>query len=176
MVSTPMIMEQETSAPFLEAKQVGLAYSGGRGAVLRGVDLQLRQERLGLIGSNGSGKTTLLHCLMGVIKPQEGEILFEGRSMRTEKEFRCLRKHVGFVFQNPDDQLFMPTVLEDVAFGPLNQGLSPKEARERAENTLERLGLSGYGERLTHRLSGGEKPPGLFGHRALHATQGAAAG
>ncbi len=146
-------------APLLEARALTASYAGAPGArqVLRGVNLRLGQERLGLIGANGSGKTTLLHCLMGLMQPASGEIFFEGRPMRDEKDFRILRRGVGFVFQNPDDQLFMPTVLEDVAFGPLNQGLSPREARLRAEETLRDLELEGYGERLTHRLSGGEK-------------------
>jgi cobalt/nickel transport system ATP-binding protein len=148
-----------TEAPLLETRGLTASYPGtsqGRD-VLRGVNLRLGQERLGLIGANGSGKTTLLHCLMGLMQPRSGEIFFEGRPLRGEKDFRVLRRGVGFVFQNPDDQLFMPTVLEDVAFGPLNQGLSPREARQRAEETLGDLGLEGYGERLTHRLSGGEK-------------------
>lgn len=114
-------------------------------------------QRVGLYGPNGSGKTTFFRLVMGLAAPDQGTVLFHGRPMRTEKDFRALRRGVGLVLQNADDQLFCPTVLEDVAFGPLNQGLAPDEARRRAEETLAELGLDGFGPRLTHRLSGGEK-------------------
>ena len=94
---------------------------------------------------------------MGLAAPQEGRILFHGRPLETEKDFRELRCKVGLVLQHAEDQLFCPTVLEDVAFGPLNLGCSQDEARVRAASTLERLGLAGFENRLTHRLSGGEK-------------------
>ena len=82
---------------------------------------------------------------------------FHGRALHNEKDFYVLRCAVGFVLQHAEDQLFFPTVLEDVAFGPLNLGLTPEAARARALETLERLGLAGFEQRLTHRLSGGEK-------------------
>ena len=81
----------------------------------------------------------------------------EGVPVTAQKDFQRLRRKVGYVLQNPDDQLFFPTVLEDVAFGPLNLGMSPDAARERAIETLKSLGMSGFEDRLTHRLSGGEK-------------------
>lgn len=83
--------------------------------------------------------------------------MYKGMEMKGEKEFRELRKGVGLLFQQADDQLFCPTVIEDVAFGPLNLGRSPEEAREIAMYTLCTLGLSGYEERVSYRLSGGEK-------------------
>jgi len=96
-------------------------------------------------------------AIMGLAAPQEGRILFHGRPLETEKDFRELRCKVGLVLQHAEDQLFCPTVLEDVAFGPLNLGCTQDEARDRAASTLERLGLAGFENRLTHRLSGGEK-------------------
>lgn len=115
------------------------------------------QDRIGLIGHTGSGKTTLLSILMGLLRPDAGQVIFEGRAVQTEKGFRPVRRAVGFLFQNADDQLFWPTVLEDVAFGPLNLGMAGDEARAAAERALARVGLAGFGERLTHKLSGGEK-------------------
>lgn len=147
-------------APLLDIRGLCFAYAGGGAGrpALRDVGLTLNAgQRLGLYGPNGSGKTTLFRCITGLETPQKGEILLHGAPVRTEKEFRVLRRAVGYVLQNADDQLFFPTVLEDVAFGPLNLGLSPEEARARAGETLKSLGLADYGERLAHRLSGGEK-------------------
>lgn len=114
-------------------------------------------HKVGLYGPNGSGKTTFFRLVVGLAAPDRGRVLFHGQAVTTEKDFRVLRRKVGLVLQNADDQLFCPTVLEDVAFGPLNLGLTPAEARRRAEETLSELGLNGFGPRLTHRLSGGEK-------------------
>ena len=80
-----------------------------------------------------------------------------GRPRRSEKDFHEVRRRAGLLFQNSDDQLFCPTVLEDVSFGPLNLGTRPAEAREIARDTLDRLGLGGFGDRVTHTLSGGQK-------------------
>lgn len=114
-------------------------------------------EKVGVIGYNGSGKTTLLHIIMGLVTPSSGTIRFMGKPVHSKKDFLNVRRTIGLVFQNADDQLFSPTVLEDVAFGPLNLGKSPKEARLMALETLERLNLKGFEDRITHRLSGGEK-------------------
>ncbi|MFN3535066.1 MAG: energy-coupling factor ABC transporter ATP-binding protein, partial [Desulfatiglandales bacterium] len=123
-----------------------------------GVELSVGSgERIGLIGPNGSGKTTLFLCIMGLLKPSSGKISLFGKEMRSERDFRWARRRIGLLFQDPDDQLFCPTVLEDVAFGPLNLGKSPKEAEEIARKTLSFLGLEGLEDRLTYRLSGGEK-------------------
>ena len=141
----------------VELDHLSFAYAGGR-EVLRDACLSLRpNERIGLYGPNGSGKTTLFRLIMGLAKPREGDVLFHGRPMKDEKDFRALRCRMGLVLQHAEDQLFCPTVLEDVAFGPLNLGLSPDEAAERALRTLRGLGLEGFEGRLTHRLSGGEK-------------------
>ena len=94
---------------------------------------------------------------MGLLRPTAGEVRFRGRVVRTEKEFRAVRQGVGLLLQNADDQIIYPTVLDDVAFGPLNRGLSRAAARQAAEAALNLLGLEGFGDRLAHKLSGGEK-------------------
>jgi len=115
------------------------------------------RERIGLIGPNGSGKTTLFHVIMGLLRPLSGKIEIFGHPVRDEKDFRPVRQRIGLLFQDADDQLFSPTVLEDVAFGPLNQGKSVEEAKNIARETLTSLGLNGFETRITHKLSGGEK-------------------
>jgi len=138
-------------------RQVGFAYEPGR-VVLDGLDFDLHSgEKVGLIGGNGCGKTTLLHLIVGLVKPDRGSVNVFGRDRRAEKDFLEVRRRIGLVFQDADDQLFCPTVLEDVAFGPLNLGRSPEEAREIAGRTLGQLGLAGFENRVTYRLSGGEK-------------------
>ena len=140
----------------LELRGVGFSY-GGR-SVLAGVDLRLGAgERVALIGPNGAGKTTLLHLLVGLQVPDRGEVLAFGRARRAESDFFEVRARVGLLFQDSDDQLFCPTVLEDLAFGPLNLGRSPDQARADAERILDLLGLVGLADRVTHRLSAGEK-------------------
>ncbi len=112
---------------------------------------------MGLMGPNGSGKTTLFHVIMGLLKPSSGRMEIFGESVSGEKDFAEVRKRIGLLFQDPDDQLFHPTVLEDVAFGPLNLGKSREEARDIAFRTLDRLGLAEFEDRIVHKLSGGEK-------------------
>ncbi len=126
--------------------------------MLEGVDLVLhRGERVALVGPNGSGKTSLLHLLVGLHRAAHGTVRTFGTVRRSEADFREVRRRVGLLFQDSDDQLFCPTVLEDVAFGPLNLGIDAVEARSIAESTLADLGLDGFGDRVTHRLSSGEK-------------------
>lgn len=117
----------------------------------------LPNDQIGVIGGNGAGKTSLFHLMMGLLLPQAGEVFAFGQVCRNEKDFVPVRSQVGYLFQNSDDQLFCPTVEEDVSFGPLNLGMSHKEAREITCNTLKELGLSGFEKRITHHLSGGEK-------------------
>ena len=141
----------------LNLTDIGFAYPGGR-QVLDDLNFSVKSgDRLGLIGPNGSGKSTLLHIVMGLLKPGSGSVEFMGKKMESEKDFRLARREVGLVFQHADDQLFSPTVLEDVAFGPLNMGKSPDEAREMSLRVLEDLKLEGFEDRVTHKLSGGEK-------------------
>ena len=136
----------------------GLCFSRGSGVVLDGIDLTLGAgERLAIVGPNGAGKTTLLRLIAGLEKPQAGEVVLFGAACRREADFRKVRPRIGFLFQESDDQLFCPSVIEDVSFGPLNTGASADEARARAEETLAGLGIAHLAERFTHRLSGGEK-------------------
>ena len=125
---------------------------------MKGLFFELRdKEKIGLIGPNGSGKTTLFHVIMGLLRPRSGKIEIFRRPMRDAKDFRAVRQRIGLLFQDADDQLFSPTVLEDVAFGPLNQGKSVEESKNIASETLNALRLEGFENRITHKLSGGEK-------------------
>ncbi len=114
-------------------------------------------ERIGFIGANGSGKTTLFYIIMGLLRPLEGEVRVFGEPRVAEPDFREVRERIGFLFQDADDQLFCPTVAEDIAFGPLNLGKTHDEVHEIVTETLEILGLMGFEDRMTHNLSGGEK-------------------
>ena len=114
-------------------------------------------HRLFLQGDIGCGKSTLLHCLLGFIPYQQGEIRWFGNVCRQEKDFVPLRGKVGICFQYAGDQLFGPTVLDDVALGPLNQGLNRDEAYQIALQQLERLNIVGLKDRSVNTLSGGEQ-------------------
>lgn len=144
--------------PLIHLENISFSYGKRSRAVLDSLSFQLHErERVGLVGPNGSGKTTLFHIIMGLQKPTSGKITVFGKEVREEKDFAPVRQKIGLLFQDADDQLFSPTVLEDVAFGPLNQGKSPRDARETAMETLESLGLEGFHDRITYKLSGGEK-------------------
>jgi len=126
--------------------------------VLNGLDLSVAPgDRIGLVGPNGSGKTTLCQIIMGLLAPESGDIEIFGKARVDEADFQEIRGRIGFLFQDADDQLFCPTVLEDVAFGPLNMGKSPTEAKRIVKATLASLNLKGFEERITYQLSGGEK-------------------
>jgi cobalt/nickel transport system ATP-binding protein len=141
----------------INLSKIRFAYPGGR-EVLSDLDFHLHAgDRIGLVAPNGSGKTTLFHIMMGLLKPLSGTVEVFGKERREEKEFLEVRRRVGLLFQDADDQLFSPTVLEDVAFGPLNLGKSRDEATQTALRTLDFLGLAGFENRVTHKLSGGEK-------------------
>jgi cobalt/nickel transport system ATP-binding protein len=117
----------------------------------------LPNHRTGLVGSNGCGKSTLLQLIMGLLKPSAGEIELFGLRRSTEKEFREARLKIGFVFQDANDQLFCPTVGDDLAFGPLNMGKTMEEANAIVDETLQLLNLTTFKERVTYGLSDGEK-------------------
>ncbi|MBM4284480.1 MAG: ABC transporter ATP-binding protein [Deltaproteobacteria bacterium] len=142
----------------IELRNITFAYPGAARPVFEGFNFRLEPgQHMGLIGPNGCGKTTLLHLIIGLLRPQAGTISVFGREVSRDKDFTAVRQEVGLLFQNADDQLFCPTVLEDVAFGPLNQGKPPAEAVAIARETLARLGLEGFDDRVTYKLSGGEK-------------------
>jgi len=152
------------SVPVIETKGLSFRYPGKEEYILKEVDFALlTKEKICLRGPNGGGKSTFLHLLMGLLKPTKGIILFHGTEIQGQKELRSLHKRVGFVFQDPDDQLFCPTLLEDVAFGPLNLGIPGKEARERSLAILEKLGLAKYASWPSFNLSGGEKQLAALG-------------
>ncbi len=146
-----------TTVPLIELRGIRFAFAG-EPELFRNLDLTLRRgECAALLGGNGAGKTTLLRLIMGLVRPQGGAIRLFGDECREEKDFAALRPRLGFVFQDADDQLFCPTVEEDVAFGPLNLGLPHEAVHERVRETLEALGLAGFERRVSYKLSGGEK-------------------
>lgn len=119
-------------------------------------------ERVAITGGNGTGKSTLLLLIMGLLPIVKGEIRLFGNSCsqlrdHNEKAFRQQRSRIGLVFQDPDDQLFCPTVIDDVSFGPLNLGCSAREARQKALSTLNQLGIVDLADRVSYQLSGGQK-------------------
>ena len=142
----------------INLKNITFSYPGSVICTLDNLDLEInRDDRLGMMAPNGSGKTTLLHTIMGLCKPESGIIEIFGNRLKQEKDFIPVRSKIGLLFQDSDDQLFCPTVLEDVAFGPLNLGFSQKDAVDIAKETLEKLGIQGVEKTVTHRMSGGQK-------------------
>ncbi len=146
-----------SKTPLLELRDISFSYTKTSPTLLEGINFSVQEKSIGLIGPNGCGKTTVFQIIMGLLQADKGEILLEGKVVSNKKDFQQLRRKFGFLFQHSDDQLFSPTVLEDVAFGPLNMGNTPDEAREISIQTLEHLGLAGFEDRITHKLSGGEK-------------------
>ncbi len=139
----------------LELKQVRFAYEKGKD-VIRDVSFRIGDgENVGLIGANGAGKSTVLKLILGLLAG-EGEILADQIPVE-KKTLPQIRKKMGYVLQNSDNQMFMPTVLEDMVFGPVNYGLTRAAAEEKAERVLEQLNISGLKDRYNHRISGGEK-------------------
>jgi cobalt/nickel transport system ATP-binding protein len=144
-------------APLIELSDLHFGYPGHE-PVLRGASLSVAAgERLAISGHNGAGKSTLLRMVVGLLKPDRGKVRAFGKDCHTEEDFRTVRRRVGFVFQDPDDQLFCPTVAEDIAFGPLNLGKSRDEAADIVDDVLRQLDLLFLKDRITYKLSGGEK-------------------
>jgi cobalt/nickel transport system ATP-binding protein len=140
-----------------------LTYRYDRLTAIDGLSLSIQEgSRVALVGANGSGKSTLLRILDGLYFGQEGSLRFRGEEL-TEGRFAddafafSFRRQVGLVFQNPDVQLFNPTVFDEVAFGPLQLGLPKREVRDRVGEALKRFGIAQLKDRVPHRLSGGEK-------------------
>jgi cobalt/nickel transport system ATP-binding protein len=145
------------SEPLVYLDDVDFGYDALR-PVLRQCSFRLETgQRLSLRGANGSGKTTLLHLIVGLLRPNAGRVEVFGKPRVVERDFHEVRRRVGLLFQDADDQLFCPTVVEDVAFGPLNLGLPRDRVRQIVTETLESVGLVGYEHRVTYKLSGGEK-------------------
>lgn len=142
---------------FIDIKNLSFSYPSGKN-VFNGLNFSLKKgDKIGLTGPNGAGKTTVFHLIVGLLKPDSGEIRIFGKVRKEEKDFTEVRQRIGLLFQDSDDQLFCPTVEEDIAFGPLNLGKSHEEAKAIVREICERLGLSGLEKRVTHCLSGGEK-------------------
>ena len=145
-----------TPVPALEVDGVAFAYPDGHQA-LYGVSLSIqRGERVALLGPNGAGKTTLVLQCNGVLLPGVGRVTVAGLPVAPE-HLKEIRRRVGIVFQDPDDQLFMPTVAEDVAFGPANLGLRGPELEARVKGALAAVGMEGHADRPPHHLSFGQR-------------------
>lgn len=145
-----------TSTPALHVDGVHFAYPDGHEALV-GVDLMAREgERLAILGPNGSGKTTLVMHLNGILRPSVGSIAVGGMAV-DEPNLREIRRRVGIVFQDPDDQLFMPSVGQDVAFGPANLGLRGDDLEHRVAEALDAVGMSDTAGRPPHHLSFGQR-------------------
>jgi cobalt/nickel transport system ATP-binding protein len=142
--------------PSLAVRDLAFAYPDGHQALF-GVDLTLQpRERVALLGPNGAGKTTLVMHLNGILKPGHGTVEVAGLPVEPEN-YQEVRRRVGIVFQDPDDQLFMPTVREDVAFGPANLGLRGAELDERVDEALDSVGMLDFRDRPPHHLSYGQR-------------------
>lgn len=140
----------------IEAKNLSYVYPDGTKA-LENINFKAeRGECIALLGANGAGKSTLLKHFNGILKPTSGVVLIKGEPI-TKQNILEVRKTVGLVFQDPDDQIFAPTVKQDVAFGPMNLGLSKEVIDHRVSEALKLVGLEGYENRVPHHLSGGEK-------------------
>ncbi|WP_407379090.1 ATP-binding cassette domain-containing protein [Methanobrevibacter sp.] len=142
----------------LKANNISYSYDDGTQA-LKNVNLEVEKgEMVSLLGKNGAGKSTLFLHFNGIIKPDSGEIIIDGETLKHDKKsLMKFRQKVGIVFQNPDDQLFAPTVEEDIAFGPLNLGLSQEETEKRVTDALKRVDMEGFERKAPHHLSGGQK-------------------
>ena len=145
----------ECEGDVLTVKDLHFSYPDGH-AALHGVSLKLcNGDKVALVGPNGAGKSTLMLHLNGILGGH-GEVEVAGQRL-TRENLPAIRAMVGLVFQNPDDQLFSPTVFEDVAFGPLHMGLPEADVRARVDAALEAVRMSSYRDRLSHHLSVGEK-------------------
>jgi cobalt/nickel transport system ATP-binding protein len=140
----------------IETQDLCHTYKGNIHALKNISFIAPRNTRIAIIGPNGAGKSTLFKHFNGVLKPTSGKVLIRGEPI-TKENIREVRRTVGLVFQNPDDQIFSPTVEQDVAFGPMNMGLDDEAVRHRVSEALRTVGLSEYRNRVPHHLSGGEK-------------------
>ena len=133
----------------------GVGHRYGDRVVLDGIDAQLPERRIGIVGVNGSGKSTLARTINGLVQPTSGRVTVDG--LDVAREGAAVRRRVGFVFTDPDSQIVMPTVAEDVAFSLRRAGLSKQEVQHRVSDALGRFGLADHADHPTHLLSGGQK-------------------
>ena len=142
----------------IETKDITYEYPDGTKALDK-VNFNVDEGKIvALLGPNGAGKSTLFLHFNGILSPSTGSVLIDDESVKyNKKDLMQVRQKVGIVFQNPDDQLFAPTVLEDVAFGPMNMGLPKEEVEIRVKEALLRVGMEGFEKKPPHHLSGGQK-------------------
>ena len=142
----------------LETKNLSFTYHDGTQA-LKNVNIQIKKgEKIAIMGPNGAGKSTLFSHFNGLSEPTSGHVEVDGEKIIFERdELLKVRQKVGIVFQDPNDQLFAPTVKEDVAFGPMNMGLDYDEVERRIKESLEMVGMSGFEDKTPHHLSGGQQ-------------------
>lgn len=148
-----MMLASNDERPMIELKDVSHCF--GERTVLRGIDLVVAERRVAVVGGNGSGKSTLARLLNALLLPTAGRVLIDGLDTRADP--RAVRRKVGFVFQNPDAQIVMPLVEEDIAFGLKNLRLPKTEIARKTDDILARYGLDHLRHQHTHTLSGGEK-------------------
>lgn len=139
----------------IEVAGVSHVYPGRDAPALREVDVRLEEHRIGVVGANGSGKSTFARLLNGLVLPSSGAVTVGGWD--TARDGREVRRRVGFCFTDPDSQIVMPTVAEDVAFGLRRRGMSKSAAAVRVREVLEDYGLGAYADHAAHQLSGGQK-------------------
>lgn len=142
----------------LETKNLSFTYPDGTKA-LKNVNIQIKKgEKIAIMGPNGAGKSTLFSHFNGLTEPTSGHVEVDGEKIIFERdELLKVRQKVGIVFQDPNDQLFAPTVKEDIAFGPMNLGLDYEEVKKRIDESLEMVGMSGFEDKTPHHLSGGQQ-------------------
>jgi cobalt/nickel transport system ATP-binding protein len=150
-------LSKAVAKPIVEVKDLQYSYPDGTHA-LRGVSFKVfRGESVALLGPNGAGKSTLFLHLNGLLTPPKGSVTIVGRDASEKDNLKFIRSKVGMVFQNPDDQLFQSTLWDEVAFGPLNLGLSKNSIVRRVNSALKTVGLSGLEKKAPHHLSLGQK-------------------
>lgn len=142
----------------LSTENLSFTYPDGTQA-LKNINIEIEKgEKVAIIGPNGAGKSTLFSHFNGLTEPTSGCVKIEGKPISFEKdELLKVRQKVGIVFQDPNDQLFAPTVKEDIAFGPMNLGLSYDEVEKRVEDALKMVGMENYENKTPHHLSGGQQ-------------------
>ncbi|MDJ0678125.1 MAG: ABC transporter ATP-binding protein [Calothrix sp. MO_167.B42] len=156
LTSKPQLLGEQPQVNVLKVDSLTYAYPHQK-PVLQDISFTLTPgSRVGLMGATGSGKSTLLENIIGLKQPQQGKIWISGTLLEPDT-LPQLRRHIGFGFQDANDQLFMPTVLEDITFGPRNYGIPPALAMDKARQLLVDFGLEAYADRSVHELSGGQR-------------------